>query len=70
MIDNIIQCGEAKWDLRSGLVINLPHGYDGQGAEHSSGRIERFLQATDGIIDLLILKKKIIEWIFKNQIYK
>lgn len=43
MIDNYIATSETKWAVPTGLVLLLPHGYDGNGAEHSSARLERFL---------------------------
>jgi 2-oxoglutarate dehydrogenase E1 component len=62
IIDQFIAAGEAKWGLLSGVVMLLPHGYEGQGPEHSSARIERYLQlaANDNIQIFHLLRRQVM----------
>lgn len=64
VIDQFLACAESKWMRQSGLMLLLPHGYDGAGPDHSSGRVERFLQLVDtpALVPSSTSKKQHMDW--------
>lgn len=58
MVDNYISSCERKWGVQTALTLLLPHGMDGQGPEHSSARMERYLSLVDDDVDAILPDRK------------
>ena len=59
MIDQFLSCAEARWLRQTGLLVLLPHGYDGQGPDHSGAHLERFLQVFNYQMNFFSSKRRL-----------